>query len=1224
MKEQFIYESQTSNLEAGLVSTPLQARLARRVRLTALQQKPYAEGDPIFMQDIAIDTEALVQSGTENKVQEERERIKADAARSRLDALVQEINGRIAKVEKKEFSVGKLQGEYAKLSDAISYAKDVIPKHSRKEAIKPAQKLQRHIRNLLLIKRTEERYDEKVKEAAKLGVELKKPANSTEFFIARWKRRFTGEEWGDAEIREATQKLAEKGETPGDHDDEEVKENAKLSNEERYEKAEEILEEFYKKEGVDKGVKLTPEQRMVLLRAHEWGDGTHGESDEGKIEGTKAGVYNYKISQLSKKADLLVKNKLFTEDEARALIEAGIVGNGEGIGPGPGGEMGDRPSDAPGTHSESEGELLSFENFRATTREQVMAKAAWRNHLGGAVPMDFNERQVIAALIEEGQMPPGYGERAQPAQQRQQSRQSDHGESTQSTGSSRRRERDEGDPGDITPSAEMAEHERFLGQSNVEATREHLMEGYIDMDLYGRKVNSVEVLAYEIMDNEKTPEYQIDAPLGLLKYKRDANGNIETVEVRQKNGEITNEPKVEFQPQNFMHWVRDWMMYWHGESPDQEWNFGQQIGLKRDYNSITLEQMINNPGRYFRSWTKTEEEVVDEHGNKVRDEAGNVKTKMENKVNIDLVNQIKKELWLFGSSRSADIKYRLLMGDDEKLPQTIQELFYLNTFTKTVWDNRSGLYHMMSLPENFKGMEGDVKGDTRLGQALNHAYQVYYHLADRKMLEELLGKDAPLLSGAKILDTLQDMANKQKIKWDARNPKAAGNETFIDPDLIEGIETDPEKVMKFINFFDTQGTPDRVVAAVRRLVRDSINQKLRGEGSKEFDRVNIEYAEQFALSMARWTGAAAKNDVDATGYDAWTRIQVTEEYRRKQLERKRGGAFGNPYTVNDLKQVGVDLFNGIQVQSMAPQGEDGKLRAKSVLEVLDEMQKANTPEDYHRAAAQLVFAENTMRGFANDHMARSFKIFQQAQGSEEINFEKFTHFDYIRGVTFDRAAFEEELKEKFFKPMRYGYSTYPMLDFGKIVRADTEKGKGKFEDIHLGEAMFGREIIEGASWEEEDEHGHGHVLKTFIKPGMEHVSAKDDNWADKIDWNLVSSPDGKIAIWRQVALARLASQLYAHKDYHSTDPAYNWWYYNEIIEALEAIPSEIIGNDTDLKTSKAVGHFFTHHDIEWMRKKSDTEMWTLYRKALISDLFTGSTKGFKEALKKFFEGITKS
>lgn len=782
--------------------------------------------------------------------------------------------------------------------------------------------------------------------------------------------------------------------------------------------------------------------------------------------------------------------------------------------------------------------------------------------------------------------------------------------------------------------------------SVVEAEKEEdfrLEEGVITKDAYGEtKVNCVESLAFEIQRTEKLEEFQKGGQFELL-----------------KEIEVNGKTEYEFQPHNFVRWVRHWMMYYHNESPDTEWDFGREIGIKRDYSPIALIQILNNPGRFFRSWKRVP--LKDNDGKVIKDENGSEKT--GHPVYRDLAEQIKKEIWLFSSSRSADIKYKLVMGDEEKLNSVIREQFYGNTFTKSVWDKRSGFYHMLSMPETYidkKAMiaEGkteakDLESDHKVGEALNLAYLTYYNISDRKKLENLLGENIALLNPDKIKQALWRQAQGEDIPEEQLS-------TYIEPKLVEQID---KNLMTFINVFNNAGKPDRIVNLVRSLIREAIADKFKlyvknndGSYQKELvdvfdpktgkvayetedngsikrdengkpitkkeeklriDHNSVDYAETFAFSMPRWTGAAARNDTTAQGYDAWTRLQVTDEYRKKQLERKRGGAFGNPYTIHVLKQLATDLMTGTYVEAMARDkyhdDTEGNLTHKMTLDVLEEMNKAaeKGEEEYYKAASQLVFPQSTMRTYANDHLARSFAIFGQIQGAEELNLDKFTHFDAIRGITFDRKGFDETLKEKFFKPMRYGYSTYAQVNFAKKVRTSIGKS-GEYEEVHLAEAMFGREIIEGIS------------APDLIKKGKKGISINADNWSEKINWDFINSDDGKIALWRQVALTRLAAEMYAHRDHHSTDPHLGEMYYEGVIRALEEIPDSVLGDETDLQASQGHGSFFSKEDIKWLRKKSSTESWRLFKNATIKQGIFGIGIGFKEFFKEIIKSTTKS
>lgn len=708
--------------------------------------------------------------------------------------------------------------------------------------------------------------------------------------------------------------------------------------------------------------------------------------------------------------------------------------------------------------------------------------------------------------------------------------------------------------------------------------------------LYGEtKITSVQVLAKEIMRYEPTTGYQTGGEFELI-----------------------NE-QGEFQQQNFLRWVRQRMMHWHDESPDAVYEFDKQVNLQRNYSNITIQMMVNNPERYFKDATKTR---INERGEE------------EALVYQDLVDEIKRETWLFGESRKFDIEYQQAMGSDEDLAKTLLKNYYLNTFTKTIWD-RSSLYWILNMAQNF---EGDETKEAKVGQALNTAYLAYYNLADREMLANILGEDAPLIHADGVKAKIKELAEK----------KGMTPEEFIEPSLWKGLtDAKPGKVIDFINIFNLPGKNSRAMDVTRALIKDSLIEKFdlyirdkdgnyvydtitdeeTGEKKqvKRVDTLNLDFAETYANSMARWTGAGARNDTSSIGYDAWTKLQDTDDYRLKQPEWTRGGGFGNPYTIRVLKQLGRDLFTATFTETIDP-NKKGEYKNKTPLQVLMEMEKLGVDDykDYKKANSQLIFPQNTMRSFTIDHFNRVFGIYNQVMKAEEIKLDKFTKYDYINGLQFERGPFEEALKEKFFKPMRYAYSTYAMLDYTQEVRAKVtvkeknEDGKEekvvKFKTVRMAEAMFGREVL--------------HIPQFWNDP-KNPPKIDSDDWAEHINWEKVNTRDGKVYIWRQVALTRLAAELYSHRDRHSTDPKYNLLYFEDIIKALEELPSDIAGDEFNLQSNKEVGRFFSKQDINWLREKASAERWRLYRNQTLSDIGGGFFKGLGEAIKLSAKGITK-
>ncbi len=741
---------------------------------------------------------------------------------------------------------------------------------------------------------------------------------------------------------------------------------------------------------------------------------------------------------------------------------------------------------------------------------------------------------------------------------------------------------------------------------------EEIKRNLQDSELYGLTINNVEALAVEIMDTDQTPEFQIGGEFQLL-----------------------NE-QGEFQPDNFLHWTRSWMMYWHNEDPLGKWEFGREIGLKRDYNSIPLQELLNRAGRYFRTGNESK---VDDDGNK--------------KVYRELVEQIKRETWLFNSSRTFNITYQENMGRDEDLAKTLNQLFFTNTFTKSVWGNRSALYWMANMPQHFQERDsngGEKQDDGRIGESLTTAYLIYYNMSDEDELRRILGEDTDLLNQGKIKEALNRQMYDEHIPADLRD-------TYLSSDDLKQLEKGD--IIGFINIFNQPQKSPRIVKLVRGIIEAELAKKydlyMKNEngnsktktawrdkldkdgkaiikpntGEKEQEEYNViditsvGYADTFAWSMARWTGAGARNDTNSVGFDAWTKFQHTDTYRGKQVDPKRIGAYGNNYTVHQLKQLGLDLFNGVQsLNQLTPLEIFTMLHNNKDLDNKTDISKLSEKEQYEiyeKKSSQLVFADNTMRSFTVDHFNRIFAVFSQVMDSEAIDFDKFTKFDVISGLTFDRAQFDKAVKEGFFKPMRYAWSTYRGLDLTKEIRTLNPETK-KYETVHIAEAMFGKEILD---------------IPPLWKKGKEHIKITDSNWSEKIDWEKLKTTaytykndKGKETnvefgevLWRRVALFRLGAEYWSHRDRHSNDHRYDPRYYEQIMMAIDTLPAYIAGDETSMKDAKAWGSAFTEEERKWLRSLSHTERWRLLMGGLGRGMATEGLKGLADAGNALLKGI---
>lgn len=286
-------------------------------------------------------------------------------------------------------------------------------------------------------------------------------------------------------------------------------------------------------------------------------------------------------------------------------------------------------------------------------------------------------------------------------------------------------------------------------------------------------------------------------------------------------------------------------------------------------------------------------------------------------------------------------------------------------------------------------------------------------------------------------------------------------------------------------------------------------------------------------------------------------------------------------------------------------------------------------DKYKTNAEQIGFDENALRDYVKNHYMNGAKIYDQVFGAQEIDFDKFTKYDgLLRGVNFDRAEFQKQVKENFFKPLRYLYSTYDSIHMNMLVRAPVFKGRDskdsdhwRFEEMPLGEAIFGYQILNIPEFRQEAEH--------FQKLNPEAWEAmKEDGYKKKGKY--IKSPDGryvidydkvennKVLAYKQWALMKIGADMWTHITRHSTDPSYNMAHYMDVIQAIATIGGEVLGDDVDMTKTRVVKPYFSEGQLKWLKKMSKTTTSRLFTRQLFEDIFIGD-KRKKES--KFGESV---
>lgn len=805
--------------------------------------------------------------------------------------------------------------------------------------------------------------------------------------------------------------------------------------------------------------------------------------------------------------------------------------------------------------------------------------------------------------------------------------------------------------------------------------------------------------------------------------KYGVSGEFPVLEVRDKKGKLITNPNKLFDRENeitvnkanYIRWIRERMMWFHSQGPDEAYDFSRAVMITKNYRPIALDEMVNNPTIYFKSAkdARVQEELKERkrvaqraHDQEAFAEIQKEEEELSNRVNKEgydekFLGQVIRQYWLFGADRGYDINYRLAMGNGGDLEKTVKQMFGNSTFTKTSFD-KSTMYWVMTDEQNYGS---DKTRDMRVGAGTVTSYLAYYYLTDVEKLREILGDNATLLSKEKLTKVRDQQAGVKES--DAPDIKATKrNEVLSDKDIaaiFSGANgaINEEQFVRKLNIFQSPKIPLKLTKLVRQSIQNDIAHKYKiylppgvngsymAEGQegvepqKQPHRVDTEtvaYADQFAFSMVRWSMAAARNNLTAAGYDYGGKMYA-ETYRRKQAGGDYAGSFGISYTVPQFKMLWSDFmtstktvdgiptlqaltdlhsaYNTIEWDSAEKQADEAAEQArrehpedpfaaqeawKHTFGELTSggLQKADA------AAGKLLFTENEMRQWSYDWFGRGREIFEQVVDAKEIKLEKFTHTDNWKGVTFEREPFQEAINEHLVKPLRYFLRTWKDAKFDQMVRVNTGSEMDvHWEDKSLAEAMFGDEVLDCPEfWEQpttlpdgmsekpkkpkENDPEYKNKMKKYNSDFAKYKKHAEANGyvqmntrAKEGEWEITfrkrgtfsakEVEDNRDQLVRQIAKVRIAAELYAHVDLYSTDPRYDFRFYETIINALESIPGGILGDDKDLKSAKAdknpMNRFLSPEDINWIRRKSNTTRGWLFLWAVLSATASGLQKG---------------
>ncbi len=730
--------------------------------------------------------------------------------------------------------------------------------------------------------------------------------------------------------------------------------------------------------------------------------------------------------------------------------------------------------------------------------------------------------------------------------------------------------------------------------------------------------SSIQEIAYQIMAYEGS-EFRTGGkyPMFEVVIDKDAQG-------REK-------PRLEFQQHNFIRWARNKMINWHESNPDDPGDMFKVVGVFGSLRPVSLGEMIYVDA-FFRD-------------------------KDTGKVLSDLRTQLIYEAWPFNSFRNFDIEYRNMKGSDEKLPESLQKIYMTNVATKKNVLNK--VFNMADISEKFKPEEKNSK----TGQGLRMALLSYYYLGNFGMIDKIFkdenGNNLAFLDFNKFkkqfIKAHMDEDGLTEGKATEAFEKSFKNiEKYFDENgKLKNSEDNREKFMVATNLFNSAMTNIEQVDEIRERVRLSIMERF---GISYND---AKYAENFAYSMTRWTGIATLNDINAVGFDAWSKVLNTGYYLQHQSSDRRGGAFGNRYTMFQFKRLGLDFFTGVT-----------DVNKKSILEWIQGGQGDTVRFDKH--ADGLLFGENTMTQFYANHINRSFQNFHSFVGSKALKLNEIVFTDREGFVHTDPEKFDELYKEGFLKPMRYAYSTWPGIDFTEQVSVFEEEkyrdengeiktrtvwktqplarrifGKmmfndmkyfinGKWVEFRYSEMLKERSDLVYDYYEANKRRDSEYQYKEDeqeLKSKDEEVLGKQAEYEAAVNSGKYQNPEeiqkafvgqGRGYFWREAAKVRLAAEIKEARKRGTLRKRMTFEETENFISILEQMDANMEGSEEGFEAVYPGKKFFSKDEIKWIRKQAGVGFGKMFTTEIGMSVLEGTPAGFFNALWALFTNTFKS
>jgi len=769
---------------------------------------------------------------------------------------------------------------------------------------------------------------------------------------------------------------------------------------------------------------------------------------------------------------------------------------------------------------------------------------------------------------------------------------------------------------------------------------------------------------------------------------------------------------MKFQQENFIMWARSKMQSWEDNNPDDPQDMFKLVGIFGAIRGVNLGEMILTP-TFFRDRDSETGEILE-----------------------DLRTRMIYASWVFGYVRDSDIGYRSEKGSDDDLgPKAMAPIYAKNTLTKPgVFNYMVNMEDVMDYGPKDPEQDShtgqalrrswqilhDLSNKTILEKVLKDKNGEYLAFFDnRRFLERYIEKNMYLsdegryegeirIFGDRYSSLLFRKNNGEQLSQEelsfldeARKIKLgqAQSEFAHQPQIITHIDDFFKMTKSTSHLFDSEGKlkkdskgnlriddfirainvysqakpPPELATELRERIRHSVMELELKTKDGFFDYRTAEWVETWAYKMARFTGVGARNDINSIGFDSYSKTLNTGYYAQHQSLGRRGGAYGNKYTLNQMKRLGVDFYS---------------ITDQSGVSILERLQGGQGDEvDYKKRASVMSFGENTMNHFYSDHVLRTFNELHELMDSDGIKLHEQVKRDLYGRIHVNQKEFNAAFRDKYLKNMRYPYSTHSELDFTEEVMmfeedVDPKTGQPIPNSTHyvsrpIARHLFGKEMFRKPpydvmlKYEELDpdvrlqakryyqlekriydlprnndadikrpdfaklsqDERKALLDKALINDTQDALTQEEREFLyNKQDWyygvnlggirKIVEGVDdafrgskGRSMFWKEVAKVRLAAEVKeARKRFGNVQKMMSFEQVEAFWSAVEQLDADVYGDEESLGSAEAKGKVFDSFDIKWMRSVSGTNPFRM----AVEDIGVGVTEGSLVGIWKAF------